>query len=117
MTSRTPLPSRRRCETHAIDWRGAPLTVCIGFDDGGAPREVFVDGPREGSDIQHQLADACVVISIALQHDVPPALLLKSLGAVPDWSSGEQRPAPASVIGAVLRVVAAASLPAIGARG
>jgi hypothetical protein len=111
--TRTPLAPRRRCETLQIDWRGAPLTVCVGFDDAGAPREVFVDGPREGSDIQHLLADACVVISLALQHDVPPAALLKSLGTVPDWSSGALRDGPASVIGAVLRVVAGASLPDI----
>ena len=104
--TRTPLPPRRRCETLAVQWRGSPLTVCVGFDDAGAPREVFVDGPREGSDIQHQLADACVVISVALQHDVPPAALLKSLGTVPDWVDGRQVDAPASVIGAVLRVVA-----------
>jgi hypothetical protein len=112
--TRTSLPPRRRSETLQLDWRGAPLIVCVGFDHVGAPREVFVDGPREGSDIQHQLADACVVISLALQHDVAPAALLKSLGTMPEWQDGRQVDAPASVIGAVLRVVAAASLPAMG---
>jgi hypothetical protein len=112
--TRTPLPTRRRCETVAIDWRGAPLTVCIGFDDAGAPREVFVDGPREGSDIQHQLSDACVVVSVALQHGISPAAMAKSLGTVPEWQGGAQVDAPASVIGAVLRVVAGAGLPGMG---
>jgi len=109
--TRTTLPPRRRAETVALIWRGAPLTVCVGFDDAGGPREVFVDGPREGSDMQHLLADACVVISVALQHDVPPAALLKSLGTVPEWQNGAQVDAPASVMGAVLRAVASASLP------
>lgn len=109
--TRTALPHRRRNETRTIQHREQPIEVTVGFDAEGQPREVFATGPREGSDMQHVLSDACVLISLALQHDIAPVALAKSLGTVPAFNDGEEVEAPASPIGAILRVVMAASLP------
>lgn len=100
--TRTPLPHRRPSLTRDLTFRGQPLTVTVGFDPEGRAKEVFAVGPKEGSDMAHTIADACVVISIALQHGIAPAELAKSLGSVPSRGAGEERAAPASVIGAVL---------------
>lgn len=107
---RTQLPTRRRNETRQITYRQATWMVTVGFDSAGAPREVFATGPKEGSDMQHVLSDACVVISIALQHGIAPAELSKSLGVIPGFQGEE----PASPIGAVLRCVSGSSAPALG---
>lgn len=114
MNARVPLPQRRRNATVDAAFRGQPLSVTVGFDAAGAPREVFANGPREGSDMQHVIADACVVISIALQNGVAPAALMRSLGSVPDWSLGQEGRAPASPIGVILGCVTGAAAPAIG---
>jgi hypothetical protein len=101
--TRVALPNRRPAENRDIDFRGQRLTVTVGFDLDGCVREVFAVGPKEGSDMLHTIADACVVISIALQHGIAASDLVKSLGSVPDWNG---TPAPASVIGAVLAIIA-----------
>ena len=49
------------------------------------------------------LADACVVISLALQHGIEPLALAHSLARVP---LSETESAPASVIGAVVEMLA-----------
>ena len=113
--TRATLPDRRRNETRTILHREQPIEVTVGFDAAGSPREVFATGPREGSDMQHVLSDACVVISIALQSDIPPVSLAKSLGTVPAIRDGVEVDAPASPIGAILGVVMAASLPRVAA--
>jgi hypothetical protein len=105
--TRTPLPQRRRSLTADIEHRGQQITVAIGFDEAGAPREVFANGPKEGSDMQHILSDACVVISIALQCGVTPAALAHSLGTVPGWIDGREQSIPASPVGAILGIVMA----------
>lgn len=82
-----------------MEANGQNLTVTIGYDLAGVPREVFASGPKEGSDVLHVLSDACVVISIALQHGITAAGLARSMGTVPDWSG---KPVPASVIGVLV---------------
>lgn len=102
---RTPLPARRRNETREITLGAATFAVCIGFDDAGTPREVFATGPREGSDMQAVVSDACVLISIALQHGIEPDALAHSLGRVPRWVNGEEGDGPASVIGLIVEAL------------
>lgn len=100
--TRTPLPHRRPAVTVDAEWLGRPLSISIGFGPDGAPQEVFASGPHEGSDLAHLLADLCVIVSVALQHGVPPAALGKSLGRVPAWPDGE---APASIAGRLLEAL------------
>jgi hypothetical protein len=101
--TRERLPDRRPSETRAVAWRGGALAVTAGFDPAtGAVREVFASGYRFGSDLQATIDDACVIVSIALQHGARPAELRRSLGTVPalgDAGPGEE---PASVLGAIV---------------
>lgn len=108
--SREPLPERRRSETLTLRHDGLEVAVTVGFYDDGRPGEAFADTMRSGAALQHLLADACVVISIALQHGVPPGDLLKSLGRVPDLDRGKGHTRPASALGAILETVAEARL-------
>lgn len=103
--ARVALPHRRPLLTTATDWNGHPLKVSVGFDLNGDAKEVFCD-TAHGGQMQHTVSDACVLISIALQHGVTPAELAKSLGRVPAWIGGEETTAPASPVGTILAVVA-----------
>ena len=85
----------------------------VGFDpESGQPRELFLTAGKEGSLLNALLADAAVVISVALQHCVPAEALAKSVGRLP---AGPATPAdledprpgrvPASPIDAALDLV------------
>ena len=100
--TRQRLPDRRIAETVALVHGGARFMVTIGFYPDGRPGEAFTHGARSGSNLDALLADACVVISCLIQHGVEPRDLAASMGRL---GSAE----PASVIGAVVDLVAAAS--------
>ena len=85
------------------------FTVAVGFDKCGRPRELFLTAGKEGSMLSALLADAAVVISVALQHGVPAEALAKSIGRLPadpvtpaDLEGPGPGRAPASPIGAAL---------------
>ena len=63
---------------------------------------MFTHGARSGSNMDALLADACVVVSCLIQYGVEPRDLAGSMGRL-----GNAK--PASVIGAVVDLVAAAS--------
>lgn len=119
MTSRARLPDRRPNVTRTVAWGGRGFDLTVGFDPGtGMPREVFASGPREGSDLLATLADACVIVSVALQHGVAPGALHHSLLRVPLWADGRNdADGPASPIGAIVGVLVeeAAQMTAEGA--
>lgn len=102
--TRKRLPDRRPSTNLSIAWATEAgehqVTLTAGFDPAtGALAEVFYsDGQKTGSQLQHTMQDACVIISIALQHGVTVAELAHSLGRVPLWG----RMAPASPIGAII---------------
>lgn len=101
MSTRRRLPNRRPCETVEIVHDGAAYAVSLGFDEIGRVREVFAgSGAKAGSHMDGVLSDACVLMSLALQHGVEPAALPASLGRVIE--TGER----VSVIGAVADLVA-----------
>ncbi|MGH7114682.1 MAG: hypothetical protein ACREE9_09330 [Stellaceae bacterium] len=64
-----------------------------------------MSGPRDGSALAAILADAAVVISVALQHGVSPAALAKSVARLPETLDGPAT-APGSPIGAALDLIA-----------
>ena len=64
------------------------------------PGEVFTHGAKVGSAMDALLDDACVAVSLLLQHGVEPEGLATSMGRVGD--------APASIIGALANLVARA---------
>ena len=101
--TRARLPERRPAETSEIEHGGMRFAVTIGFYPDGRPGEVFTHGAKTGSTIDGLLDDACVVVSLLIQHGVEPRTLAQSMGRL-----GDER--PASVIGAVVDLVAAASV-------
>lgn len=109
--TRTPLPNRRSSLTVARIWQGMPISVTLGLDPATAEiREVFADTPK-GGQMQAILADACVVISIALQHGIPAAALAKSPAVEPDLLAGEDATMPASPIGVLMEAILSEALP------
>lgn len=103
--TRETLPARRRSETMDIAFAGQRFAITVGWDRAGRAREVFAGSAKTGTDFSHTLSDACVLISIALQHGIAAGDLAKSLGEVPDPAGGEGATRPASVIGAILQVL------------
>jgi hypothetical protein len=100
--TRVRLPNRRPAETVMLEHDGARFMVTIGFYPDGRPGEVFTHGARSGSNMDALLADACVVVSCLIQHGVEPSNLAGSMGRLGNTK-------PASVIGAVVDLVAAAN--------
>jgi ribonucleoside-diphosphate reductase alpha chain len=108
--TRTPLPHRRPSVTQTLRAGNQSFVATVGFDPStGKPRELFLSAGKEGSMLNSLLADAATVVSIALQYDIPPEALLKSLGRQPvgpvapaDLDKTPERYTPASPIGAAL---------------
>lgn len=101
--NRQVLPHRRPSATLACDWQGHAITVTVGFDPAtGAVCEVFTS-VAVGGQMANLLADACVLISIALQFRIPAADLAKSLGRVPLF--GRDAVGPASAVGTILDAI------------
>ncbi len=110
--ARFRLPNRRPAYTETLEADGQAFTATIGFDECAQPREVFMAAGKEGSMLNALLADAAVVISIALQHGIPAAALTKSIGRLPagpvtpaDLEGPRPGRVPASPIGAALDLV------------
>ncbi len=107
---RRRLPNRRPSRTETLVVAGQAVTATIGFDpEDGRPCEVFLTAGKEGSLINAMLAEAAVVISVALQHGIPAQSLAKSIGRLPegpvtpaDLDEGKPARLPASPIGAAL---------------
>ena len=109
---RRRLPNRRPSLTQALTVGNLRFHASIGFDPAdGQPREVFLAGAKDGTEMAAILDDASVVISMALQHGITAAALAKSVARVPAapltpadlaTPTGPTRTEPASVIGAVL---------------
>ncbi len=103
--TRVRLPDRRRNLVRDIAFGGQTFTVSVGYDDAGQPLEVFTDGQKTGSTMAAFIDDACIVISIALQHGIAPDALARSLSTVPVWENGVKGEGPASPVGAILAVL------------
>ncbi len=107
------LPNRRPSHTATLEVGGQIFTGTVGFDpEDGRPCEVFLTAGPEGSLINAMLADAAVVISVALQHGISAQSLAKSVGRLPegpvtpaDLDEGKPARIPASPIGAALDLV------------
>ena len=80
---RHDLPKRRLTETRRIETSdGHTIHLSVGYDpnEDGRPREVFYSaGFKSGSALEFQIQDACVLISILLQHGHRPDDIAKFL--------------------------------------
>ncbi len=107
---RQRLPNLRPSHTEALEVAGQSFTATVGFDpESGQPRELFLTAGKEDSLLDAMLADAAVVISVALQSGIPAASLAKSVGRLPaspvapvDLDRAPGQKVPASPIGAAL---------------
>ena len=100
MSGRRRLPHRRPNESVDVEFEGARYTVTIGYQQDGTPAEVFCHGAKSGSAMDRLLDDACVALSLLLQHDVDPAALAHSMGRL-------QGGVAASIIGTLVDIMAA----------
>ena len=99
--TRERLPDRRPSITMELvhDWR--TYSVTIGFDlERDRIGEVFTHGAKVGSAMDAILDDACVALSLLLQHGVEPAALASSMGRLGDGKT------PASIIGSLTDLLA-----------
>ncbi len=107
---RKRLPNRRPAVIETLEVEGQSVEVTIGLaPESAAVREVFLVAGKDGSMLNSLLADAAVVISVALQHGVSPAALAESVGRLPNGSIApanldrlQSGCRPASLIGAAL---------------
>jgi hypothetical protein len=93
--TRVRLLDRRAAETVELEHGGQRFTVTVGFYPDGRPGEVFTHGLRSGSNLDGLLADACVVVSLLMQHGVEAREIASSMGRLGNAE-------PASIIGAVI---------------
>ncbi len=97
-SNRQRLPNRRENETVDLVFDGHRYHVTVGFALDGQPREVFCHGGKVGSGMDLILDDACVALSLLLQHGIDPQGLAHSMGRLGDSAA-------ASIIGALVDLV------------
>ncbi len=99
--TRKRLPDRRPSITTELVHQYRAYSVTIGFNPStGRIGEVFTHGAKVGSAMDGILDDACVALSLLLQHGVEPTALSASMGRLGDGKS------PASIIGALTDLLA-----------
>src|SRR6267378_1689808 len=93
---RLTLPQRRAAETFDLRFWNQLFTVTVGFYADGTPGEVFIDGCKTGNDIESIARDAGVLLSLALQHGVPPETIRHAVtrGASEDPKAGKGKTGP-----------------------
>ena len=86
--SRKYLPTRRPVTTTTVMWRDHLFDLTIGFYDEEMlhPGEVFANSGKTPEAVQQLVQDACVLISVALQHGIPPEALGRS---IPHFDNGK----------------------------
>jgi hypothetical protein len=104
--SRRRLPDRRPSVTRTLVHDGSAYAVSLGFDLTDAwLGEVFAHGAKVGSNMDGILDDACIALSLLLQHGVEPAALAGTMGRLGDGTT------PASIIGALADLLTRETLP------
>src|SRR4051812_38420431 len=111
MTRRRRLPNRREAITESIEFRASDGRIVryeatVGFDELGRPKEVFLFGSKDGTDMAGVLADTAVVLSVALQHGVSAQAMAASIGRVAPADGAIGTGMPGSVVGGALDLVA-----------
>lgn len=78
--SRQRLPNRRLIISQSLPWQGNRWLLGVGWDVEGRVREIFLDGPKIGSDAEAMLGAAAMLISARLQEGATAAELGRWLG-------------------------------------
>lgn len=108
--NRQLLPERRMSVTETIafvrsDGAVTNYEATVGFDQLCRPREIFLFGAKDGSDMAAALVDTAVALSVALQHGVSASAMARSASRVP-VAPDEEPTMPASIVGAALDLLA-----------
>ena len=98
--TRARLLTRRLNDTAELEFRGVRYAVTVGYYADGRCGEVFTHGAKVGSDMDALLDDACVAVSLLIQHGVVPLALASRMGRHADRQ-------PSSIIGALADLMAA----------
>jgi hypothetical protein len=80
----------------AFRHNGAAYNLTAGYYADGQIGEIFITGPRIGSEVAHLVHDVAVLVSIAIQYQVPIEIMQGAVGRT------EISGTPHSVAGAVL---------------
>lgn len=98
---RNRLPDRRSNITTVLLYDGRSYSVTLGFDPNtGILGEVFMHGAKVGSAMDGILDDACILLSLLLQHGIDPVELPASMGYLGDGKT------PASILGVLIKLIA-----------
>lgn len=98
--ARNKLPDRRQSVTISGKYAGTELAVTIGMFPDGSPGEVFGNIGKAGSELERTMNDACVAVSIALQHGASVESIAKTIAAREPWQE------PSSIVAAVIGILA-----------
>ena len=98
---RQRLPNRRHSATTRIEHKGQSFFLTFGLDESFRVVEVFGNSSKLSSDMDFLVADACIMISVALQNGVFIHDLKKSVKKQPNEVEGLPD-RPASLIGVIL---------------
>jgi hypothetical protein len=77
--SRTRLPDRRAAQICMFEHDGRRYRATFGCFANGNLAEAFLDTGKPDATIQMHADDAGVLVSLLLQHDVPPATIRRSI--------------------------------------
>lgn len=91
------LPNRRLGETFELQHGGkaAVFQVTLGRFPDGRVGEVFINGGKSGTEVEANVRDTAILVSLALQHGVPVATMASAITREGDGS-------PSTIIGVVL---------------
>lgn len=107
--TRHALPARRLSENRHVILRGNhKVFLTIGYDPSEPmrPREIFYSaGFRSGCDLEYQMQDVCIMLSLLLQCGQTPEEVAKSFARVEDHNGNSHY---ASLIGDLVAEVAKA---------
>jgi hypothetical protein len=94
---RQPLPQRRASETFALRHGGKAATfhVTLGYYADGRVGEVFIDGGKSGTEVEANVRDTAILVSLALQHGAPLATMRNAITREADGTAS-------TIIGRVL---------------
>ena len=82
IAGRLELPNRRPHLVESFEWNNRAWRLGLGFDDAGAVREIFLEGPKAGTDLQALAVDAGIVLSRLLQRGDSVAEIARSLNGL-----------------------------------
>ena len=99
--ARERLPDRRLATYEVVAWEGREYLIGVGWYRDGRVGEVFLNGPKTGSDAEGLMTDACIELSLLLQVGLRPTWIAGRLAAPVPGDDRHAEPRLSSLIGLV----------------